>query len=318
MAGAACAVVLAVIGIVYGVMYSYVNQYPENRILDHVFIGTQDVSGMTKKEAVQAIQSHHEEHLNYKVTMKVGEESAQATLAELGLEHRGVDQLVESAMDYGKKGPIAMRLMKIRGLEKEPYVVKEVMKLDEKKAEAVIKERAVPLAARAEDAYVERTGDGDFQVVDEKEGYTVNVEASIQKMDQYIEKTWDHSDFEIEMELKKEEPKIKAADLSTIEDELGSFSTDAGGGERWQNLSTGVSKLNGTILMPGESLSVCDATAPYDAEHGYVEAGSYETARLWIPLAAGSARYRPPYIMRCCTRNSRWRKDIRIPCWSIM
>ena len=106
MAGAACAVVLAVIGIVYGVMYSYVNQYPENRILDHVFIGTQDVSGMTKKEAVQAIQSHHEEHLNYKVTMKVGEESAQATLAELGLEHRGVDQLVESAMDYGKKGPL--------------------------------------------------------------------------------------------------------------------------------------------------------------------------------------------------------------------
>lgn len=287
MAGAACAAVLAVIGIVYGVMYSYVNQYPENRILDHVFIGTQDVSGMTKKEAVQAIQSHHEEHLNYKVTMKVGEESAQATLAELGLEHRDVDQLVESAMDYGKKGPIAMRLMKIRGLEKEPYVVKEVMKLDEKKAEAVIKERAVPLAARAEDAYVERTGDGDFQVVDEKEGYTVTVEASIQKIDQYIEKTWDHSDFEIEMELKKEEPKIKAADLSTIEDELGSFSTDAGGGERWQNLSTGVSKLNGTILMPGESLSVCDATAPYDAEHGYVEAGSYENGQVVDSFGGG-------------------------------
>ena len=53
--------------------------------------------------------------------------------------------------------------MKIRGLEKEPYVVKEVMKLDEKKAEAVIKERAVPLAASAEDAYVERTGDGIFR-----------------------------------------------------------------------------------------------------------------------------------------------------------
>ena len=87
-----------------------------------------------------------------------------------------------------------MRLMKIRGLEKEPYVVKEVMKLDEKKAEAVIKERAVPLAARAEDAYVERTGDGDFQVVDEKEGYTRKCGSVHPEMDQYIEKTWDHSD----------------------------------------------------------------------------------------------------------------------------
>ena len=47
-----------------------------------------------------------------------------------------------------------------------------------------------------------------------------------------------------------------------------------------QNLSTGVGKLNGTILMPGESLSVCDATAPYDAEHGYVEAGSYENGQV--------------------------------------
>ncbi|WP_346664402.1 VanW family protein [uncultured Merdimonas sp.] len=58
------------------------------------------------------------------------------------------------------------------------------------------------------------------------------------------------------------------------------FSTDAGGGERWQNLKTGVEKLNGTILMPGESLSVCKATAPYDAEHGYVEAGSYENGQV--------------------------------------
>ena len=41
-------------------------------------------------------------------------------------------------------------------------------------------------------------------------------------------------------------------DLSTIKDELGAFSTDAGGGERWQNLKTGVDLLNGSVLMPGE------------------------------------------------------------------
>ena len=36
--------------------------------------------------------------------------------------------------------------------------------------------------------------------------------------------------------VKEEQPSVTEADLSTIQDELGSFSTDAGGGERWKNL----------------------------------------------------------------------------------
>ena len=80
--------------------------------------------------------------------------------------------------------------------------------------------------------------------------------------------------------MKEEKPTVVRADLESIQDELGSFSTDAGGGERWQNLKTGVEKLNGTVLMPGEELSVHDVTAPYDEEHGYVPAGSYENGQV--------------------------------------
>ena len=61
------------------------------------------------------------------------------------------------------------------------------------------------------------------------------------------------------MSLIKESPSVTKKDLSTIKDELGAFSTDAGGGERWQNLKTGVDLLNGSVLMPGEQLSVHDS-----------------------------------------------------------
>lgn len=270
----------AVCGIVYGGLRHYVNRFPQNRVLQNVYIGTLDVSGMKEKEARQAVDAHHQEHLGNMVTMGVGEKSAKASLGELGLKYKDADQLVKQAMDYGKKGSVVQRFRKIRGLSKEKHVVKEAMRLDPETAKAVIDERAVPLTVRAENAYIERTGEGSFSVVEEKEGYTVDVEASIESMEQFIEKNWDHEDLSVDLTLVKEEPKIKAADLATIEDELGSFSTDAGGGDRWQNLSTGVGKLNGTILMPGESLSVCDATAPYDAEHGYVEAGSYENGQV--------------------------------------
>ena len=67
----------------------------------------------------------------------------------------------------------------------------------------------------------------------------------------------------------------------------GPFSPDAGGGERWQNLTTGVTLIDGTVLMPGEKLSVHDKTAPYDGEHGYVEAGSYENGQVVNSFGGG-------------------------------
>ena len=271
---------LACLGVAYGCLRHYVCGFPQDRILDRVYIGTVDVSGMTGKEAKQAVQEHHQEHLEYQVTMKVEEASAKATLGELGLYHKDVDRLVEEALSYGKEGTVFGRFRQIRSLKKEPAVVKEELKLKKKEAKAVIRERAVPLAVRAEDAYIERSADGEFQIVKEKTGHTVAVAESVKKIGQAIGKNWDHEDITVDLVMKKEEPKVTAADLDTIEDELGSFSTDAGGGERWQNLKTGVEKLNGTILMPGESLSVCKATAPYDAEHGYVEAGSYENGQV--------------------------------------
>ena len=87
--------------------------------------------------------------------------------------------------------------------------------------------------------------------------------------------------------MKKETPSVKAADLESIQDELGSFSTDAGSGTRWQNLKTGVSKFDGLILMPGEEVSAYGVTGPYDEEHGYVAAGSYENGQVVDTFGGG-------------------------------
>ena len=47
----------AVCGIVYGGLRHYVNRFPQNRILQNVYIGTLDVSGMKEKEARQAVSA---------------------------------------------------------------------------------------------------------------------------------------------------------------------------------------------------------------------------------------------------------------------
>ena len=108
----------------------------------------------------------------------------------------------------------------------------------------------------------------------------MDIEATIEVITEQLNQEWNHEDFSVEVSTKKEEPEITEEDLSEIQDELGSFWTDAGGGERWNNLKTGTERLNGKILMPGETLSVGQVTGPYTAENGYVEAGAYENGQV--------------------------------------
>lgn len=265
---------------IYGGLRHYVNRFPEDQILDHVYVGTVDVSGMNLEEAKAAIEEHYQEHLAYTAILQVRDQTVEATMEELGLVMADTDQLAQKALDYGRKGTVWKRFRQIRRLKKENAVIEEEFSLDQDTALVLLDERVVPLAEGAQDAYIERTGDGGFEIIDEKEGYSIDTEASIKEIESYINGEWDHDNFTVEMVLIKEEPDIKAADLDSIEDELGTFSTDAGGGERWKNLSTGAEKLNGTILMPGESLSVYEKTSPYDEEHGYVQAGSYENGQV--------------------------------------
>ena len=273
----ACAVLA--FGITYFTLYRYVSKFPQDVVCENIYIGTMNASGMTREEVLKGMEAHLKEDQAKTVTLKVGKESAEATLEEFGIYYRDMEKTADKAVSYGKDGGVFSRYLKLRKLKKEKLVLDEKITVNEEKGEAILKERAVPIADHAKDAAISRTGTG-FSIEAEQEGTTVDVAKSLTALEEYLNQGWKHDDFTQEMVLVKEEPKIKAADLETIQDELGSFSTDAGGGERWKNLETGSKKLNGTILMPGEEASVHDLTAPYDEEHGYVPAGAYENGQV--------------------------------------
>lgn len=286
LAGLFLACVCIILGIVYGVMYHYVGKFPEDKICNNIFIGDADVSGLTQEEAMKEMQQHLLADQAKVVTMKVGDETAAAILEELGLGYQNMEKTIKKAVDYGKKGGLWKRYWNLKNLSKEKLVLTENFVLDEEQSNAIISERAVPLANHAMDAAIEKSGNG-FRITKEQEGETVDIESSISELENVLNHEWKHEDLAVELILEKESPKITEADLSSIQDELGTFSTDAGGGDRWQNLKTGVELLNGSVLMPGEEMSVHDKTAPYDEEHGYVEAGAYENGQVVSSVGGG-------------------------------
>lgn len=258
---------------------SYISKYPENKIAENIYVGPINAGNMTKAELKKALEEHYEAMKATKVTLITGEAQEDTTLEELGCGYKNLNQVVKQAFSYGKDGSVWHRYRALRKISKEKLVIEEDYILDQELAKQVLSEKAVPHANHAVDAAIVKTASG-FNITEEKEGETVDIKKTIASLKKYLNEEWDYKDFKKEVVLKQEKPSVKASDLGSIQDELGSFSTDAGGGARWQNLKTGVGKFNGLIVMPGEEISAYEVTGPYDEEHGYVAAGSYENGQV--------------------------------------
>ena len=272
--------------VVYFAMYRYVNKTDAKVIHDHVYIGETDVSGMNEEEAKQALLAKVEEYGEAKATIKVGEESTEATLQELGLSMDNVDKTVKQAISYGKQGSVWKRWNQIRKLKKENKVFDDDFALDTEKMSAVIAEKAQPLEVRAQNATIRHTGNG-FEITDEVEGTIIDTNTSIEKLTEYLNTEWDYKDLEFEVIQTVEEPEIRREDLESIQDELGSFYTAAGAGTRVTNIARATELINGTVLMPGETYSVEQATVPYTEENGYVSGSAYENGQVVQNIGGG-------------------------------
>ena len=282
--------VIAAIVIIFSViqftLWRYVSKVDEEYICKNVFIGKTDVSGMTKEEAVKAVDNTLGDYRNKQLVLKVKDQGADVSIEEMGAEVENIDKLAEKAVGYGKNGSIWSRYQKIHNLDKKKYVIDESFKVDEAKLRELIQERAVPLEQKAVNASASYNGSG-FDLTDEAEGYTVDVDKSVKKIKNFMNKKWNYEDAEVELKLDTEEPTIKKTDLESLQDELGSYTTNAGWGDRVQNIRRATELINGTVVMPGEEFSVEQATLPYTEENGYVAGSAYENGQIVESIGGG-------------------------------
>lgn len=277
---------LIVLGISYALLYRYVNKVDAATIQENVYVGKVNVSGMDEKKAKEAVKKELEKYGRLTLTMQAGERTADVTFAELGLGMKDLDQAVKEAVSYGNEGSVWKRFWTIRKLKKKELVIEERFVLDSEKAAAVIREHAGTLEVPAADAAIRHMSDG-FEITEEAPGKKIKVKDSIKKIEAYLNDKWQYEDTSLELAEATAEPRIKKADLETIQDELGSFSTDAGSGERVKNLRRAAELINGAVLMPGEEFSVVEATTPYTKENGYVDGSAYENGQVVQNIGGG-------------------------------
>lgn len=248
----------------------------DSEIADRIYIGDISVGGMTKEEAKSAVNQYIESLSEEEVKLTTGETSLDVTVSDLGLSWANED-IVDEAERLGKTGSLISRYKVSKDLEHEDKVYTISLQADTEKVAALLGDHAEELNQEPVNYKLSMDENGEFVIGDGAQGVTVNVEKSVDVINDFFVDGWFQNPT-ITLVADIVDPEGTKEELQKVKDVLGTFHTDFGGSSsgRVQNVKNGCSKINGSVIYPGETFSVHDAVNPMDAENGYALAGSYE------------------------------------------
>ncbi len=259
-----------------------------DRIAEGVTIAGLDVGGMTLMEVVDAVQARQEAMHAAKITLTFGEKNITYTMEEFGLSVQLSAEEVVKAACLGKSGSLVERYKATADIANGGHDI-----LSEQSAkEGIIADRIAGFAGSvnipALEATISRNGNS-FTVTQEESGLAVDENDLMEQVLAAV-KNWNGED-SITLQAKGMalEPKYTAEMLSTIQDCLGQYVTDCGNlnSNRGQNILVAAEKLDGVVILPGESLSVVDMLTPFSVENGYVEGNQYVEGRYELSIGGG-------------------------------
>lgn len=260
----------------------------EDTIKNGVFAEDVDLSGMTPDQASEAVEGFVEGLRDVQIVLvAAGGNQVTVSAGDLGISW-GNPELVDEAVQLGTKGNVIERYKILKDLEHENKVYPIELSFDLQAVNDVLIRECTQYDTEAVDASLVREN-GQFQVIEGKTGYSLDVETSIDKIVNRLTDGWDYMPCTIELDVAVEEPRGSAEELSAVQDVLGSCTTSytTSNGARSANVENGCALINGAIVYPGEEFSACDVVTPFTAANGYHMAGSYLNGKVVDSLGGG-------------------------------
>lgn len=252
-----------------------------------VYIGEVDVSGMTKAEAVQAVNTYVSEKVEEKLTLLIADQELEVSRGDLGITWNNQD-VVDEALGLGKSGNLIKRYKALKDLEFDNKVYDITYTSDEEAVESVVTEECSKYNQEAKNAGLKKTESG-FEVIPGEQGIVVDERAAVDEIKDFVQNHYSEKNAKITIPTKISEPKGTKEELARVKDKLGSFSTSykTSGASRSMNVKTGADHINGTVVYPGETFSTYDAVKPFTQSNGYAMAGSYLNGKVVDSIGGG-------------------------------
>lgn len=247
-----------------------------------------DMSGKTKEEAREILtQMEPELRDSIDITLVYGENTYHYTQDDFNFTY-DTDQIIDQAYNIGREGSKGERYRQVTGLEEKPVSLSITAKLDDSNVEQLVADVAAQLDTEPVNPTTTFNPNSDpmFVSVEGKNGMKINQEAACQELRALLE-----GEKQGTITLQGEEvPFTGPADpLAERTKLLSSFTTvstnDANGNH---NMALALSKINGTVLEPGEVFSynqtIGDSTS---AAGGWRQAGALLNGKTVMEYGGG-------------------------------
>lgn len=258
----------------------------EKTLPEGLFVGEAALGGMTEEEAREAIKAEERRLASRKITLNIDGNMASATAEELGLSWEN-PEAADEAMKQAAGGNLVERYMIRKDMEKSPVHVAMETAMDEGKVDAFIRRQIEGTMEEPQNASIVRVN-GAFQITPGVSGKVVDIAATRTVLEEAFRNA-DGEEVSAEAVVAERDPDIREEDLASIQDVLGTFTTDfsSSGSSRSGNLANGAAKINGHVLMPGETLSGYECMHPFTKANGYFTAAAYEGGRVVDSIGGG-------------------------------
>ena len=253
-----------------------------------VSIDKLDVSGMTREEALAALESYEKNLGGQSIKLGIGDNVIEAKLSDLGVTFDNED-LVDEAIGVGHAGNIVKRYKDQKDLQHSGKTFPLSWQTNEDTVRTYVENNCTKYDKKAQNASLTREN-GAFNFVAGTEGLELNVDSAVRTISDYLENSWTSDNTEVlNLETQVTEPEGSAEELANIKDLLGSFTTSfsTSGSNRCKNVSSGASHINGTVLYPGEEFSAYETVSPFTEATGYAMAGSYLNGEVVDSMGGG-------------------------------
>lgn len=260
----------------------------EKTIKSGIYAENVDLSGMTKEEALQAVGNFVDGLKDTSITLLTGADSkVVVTAGELGISWAN-PELVTEALEVGTRGNVIERYKELKDLEHHNLVFAIELSFDQQAISDFLTFTCSKYDVEPVDMSLVREN-GEFKIVEGRNGYVLDVETSIDRINDHLTGDWDYRPCVIQLDVEVRKPKGSVEELSQVTDVLGSFTTSFSGSsaDRKANIQNGCRLINGITLYPGEEFSTCQKVAPFTEGNGYYMAGSFLNGRVVDSLGGG-------------------------------
>lgn len=283
--------VVVILAIIIGSIFAYIvsiqkkTEKWDNKIYPNVYVENVNLSGMTKEEAIEALNKEIKEPIQNKtITVKAADQSIEIKYSDLSPEYN-IDETVNEAMMYGKDLNLFGKNDLINGKDKKEFNLD--FKYDEAKLNEYENKLTEMVNQKAKNATISING-SNVSVTEGQDGRAIEKDKMVALVKDAVNANPEaNTVVEVPVEITK--PKITKEMLSKIDGVMGSFTSSytSSDANRSANVEIAAKTVNGTVLMPGETFSYNNTLGERTTDKGYRDGAAYVGNKVVMVTGGG-------------------------------